>query len=340
MELKPLEEQVVVVVGASSGIGRETAVRMADRGARVVASARSQAGLDDLVDEITIGGGTAIAVAADVVDPGAMRALAQAAVERFGALDTWVHAAAVTAWATFVDTTPEEFRQIVEVNLLGAANGASAALPHLREDGGALVVVSSMEARRAMPLHSAYAASKHGIDGMLEALRVELAHDGIPVSVTNILPGVIDTPLFDQARSKVGVVPTGPPPQYDPGLVADAICFAAEHPARDLVVGGAAQAQLLGQRLSPRLMDLVTLVAGFATQRTDEPKGPDAPDNLDRPLDEVRSARGHFGRTRSTSAWTRFDIRRQRPIEAAYAALAGVAAPLGRRLAKDGAGPG
>jgi NAD(P)-dependent dehydrogenase (short-subunit alcohol dehydrogenase family) len=340
VELKPLEEQVVVVVGASSGIGRETAVRMAGRGARVVASARSQAGLDDLVDEITLGGGTAIAVAADVVDAAAMRALADAAVERFGTLDTWVHAAAVTAFATFVDTTPEEFRQIVEVNLVGAANGASAALPRLREGGGALVVVSSMEARRAMPLHSAYAASKHGIDGMLEALRVELAHDGIPVSVTNILPGVIDTPLFDQARSKVGVVPTGPPPPYDPGLVADAICFAAEHPARDLVVGGAAQAQLIGQRLSPRMMDLVTLVAGFATQRTDEPKGVEAPDNVDRPLEDVRSARGHFGRTRSTSAWTRFDIRRQRPIEAAYAALAGVAAPLGRRLAKDGAGSG
>ncbi len=338
MELAPLEEQVVVVVGASSGIGRETAVRMARRGARVIVAARSRAGLDELVEEITAEGGTAVAVAADVVDPAAMRGLADAAVERFGRLDTWVHAAAVAVYATFVDTTPEEFRRVVEVNLIGAANGASAALPRLREGGGALVVVSSMEARRAMPLHSAYAASKHGIDGMLEALRVELAHDGIPVSVTNILPGVIDTPLFDQARSKVGVVPTGPPPPYDPGIVADAICFAAEHPARDLVVGGAAQAQLLGQRISPRLMDLVALVTGFATQRTDEPKAAHAPDDLDQPLEEVRSARGHFGRTRSTSAWTRFDIGRQRPIEAAYAALASLAAPLGRRLARDGAG--
>jgi NAD(P)-dependent dehydrogenase (short-subunit alcohol dehydrogenase family) len=340
VELAPLEEQVVVVAGASSGIGRETAVRLARRGAKVVVSARSAEGLASLVEEIAATGGTASAFPADVVDPAAMGALGDHAVERFGRLDTWVHAAAVTAWASFVDTTPEEFRRIVEVNLLGAANGAAAALARLGERGGALVVVSSMEARRALPLHSAYAASKHGIDGMLESLRVELAHDGIPVSVTNILPGVIDTPLFDQARTKVGVLPTGPPPPYDPGVVADAICYAAEHPARDLVVGGAAQAQLLGQRLSPRLMDLVAMVIGFAGQRTDEPKGVDAPDDLDTPLAGVSTARGHFGRTRSTSLWTRFDIRRQRPIEAAFAALAGVAAPLGRRLAKDGAGPG
>ena len=122
--------------------------------------------------------------------------------------------------------------------------------------------------------------------------------------------------------------------------MADAICFAAEHPTRDLVVGGAAKAQLLGQQLSPRLMDLVALVAGFATQRTDEPKGPGAPDNLEAPREDVTSARGHFGRTRARSAWTRFEMRRARPLEAVYAALAGVAAPLGRRLAKDGAGPG
>ena len=338
MRLAPLEEQVVVVVGASSGIGRETAVRLARRGARVVVSARSRGGLDDVVEEIGSEGGKALAREADVADPAQMEALAARAVDVHGRVDTWVHAAAVAAYASFLDTTPEEFRAIVEVNLLGAANGARAALPRLREQGGALIVVSSMEARRAMPLHSAYAASKHGIDGMLEALRVELAHDGIPVSVTNILPGVIDTPLFDQARTKIGVVPTGPPPPYDPGVVADAICFAAEHPARDLVVGGAAQVQLVGQRLSPRLMDLFALVAGFATQRTDEPQGVEAPDNLDGPLEEVRSARGHFGRTRTRSVWTRFDRQRQRGVDAAFGALAGVAAPLGRRLAKDGAG--
>jgi NAD(P)-dependent dehydrogenase (short-subunit alcohol dehydrogenase family) len=337
VRLSSLDEQVVVVTGASSGIGRETAVRLARRGARVVVSARSADDLADVVREIEADRGHALAYAADVAVPEEMVALATKAVEEHGRIDTWVHAAAVAAFANFVDTTPEEFRRIVEVNLLGAVNGAAAALPHLRERGGALIVISSMEARRAMPMHSAYAASKHGIDGFLEALRVELAHDGVPVSVTNVMPGVIDTPLFDQARSKIGVVPTGPPPAYDPAVVAEAICHAAEHPARDLVVGGAAQAQLLGQRLSPRLMDLLLLVAGFATQRTDEPKPAGAPDNLDAPIEGVRSARGHFGRTRRTSAWTAFDLRRQRAVERGYGALAEVAAPLGRRLAKDGA---
>jgi NAD(P)-dependent dehydrogenase (short-subunit alcohol dehydrogenase family) len=239
VRLSSLDEQVVVVTGASSGIGRETAVRLARRGARVVVSARSADDLADVVREIEADGGHALAYAAHVAVPEEMVALATKAVEEHGRIDTWVHAAAVAAFANFVDTTPEEFRRIVEVNLLGAVNGAAAAL-----------VISSMEARRAMPMHSAYAASKHGIDGFLEALRVELAHDGVPVSVTNVMPGVIDTPLFDQARSKIGVVPTGPPPAYDPAVVAEAICHAAEHPARDLVVGGAAQAQLLGQRLA------------------------------------------------------------------------------------------
>lgn len=296
MDLKPLEEQVVAVVGASSGIGRETALRFARRGARVVVAARDEAGLRSLVEEICGAGGDALAVPADVADYARVAAVAERAVAAYGRLDTWVHCAAVALYAMFADTTPEEFRRVVEVDLLGQVYGAMAALPHLRREGrGALIHVSSVEAKRAFPYHSAYGAAKHGVDGFLEALRVELRHEGLPIAVTQILPASIDTPLFDQARTKLGVKPKGVPPVYRPGLVADAILAAAEHPRRDLIVGDAGVALALIQRLSPRLLDALVVRGGFASQRTDEPKAADAPSNLDAPLPGYDRVAGDLG---------------------------------------------
>ncbi len=288
MRLKPLEDQVVVLMGASSGIGRETALRFARRGAKVVVSARNEEGLHSLVEEIRNEGGEATAIPAEVAEFDQVKAVADGAVEQYGRLDTWVHLAAVGLFAAFEQTTPEEFRRVIDVNLTGQAYGAMAALPHLKREGrGALVHISSVEARRAAPLHSAYAASKHGIDGFLEALRVELMHEKLPINVVNVMPGTINTPFFDKGRTKLGVKPVGLPPIYQPRTVADLILYAAEHPARDLVSGGAAKALLVNQRLSPRLVDAFLLWAGFKLQKTDEPKPEDAPDNLFEPL------RGH-----------------------------------------------
>src|SRR4051794_18723011 len=256
IRLKPIEQQVVVVVGASSGIGRETALRFAARGAKVVASARNEEGLLSLVEEIRRDGGTAMAVAADVADFAQVQAIAEQAVAAYGGIDTWVHLAAVAVYATVEQTTVVEYRRILEVNLPGQIHGAKAALPYLRHaQGGALIHVSSVEAKRALPYHSAYAASKHGIDGFVEALRVELAHEGLPINVVQGLPASINTPLFNQARPRIGDKPKGLPPIYQPNVVADTILYAAEHPARDVVAGGAAAALILNQRLSPRLVD-------------------------------------------------------------------------------------
>src|SRR5215208_7918013 len=175
MQLKPVEEQVVALMGASSGIGRETALRFADRGAKVVVSARGEAGLASLVDEIGREGGEATYVIADTSEFDQVKAVADRAVEVYGNIDTWVHLAAVGLFATFEETTPEEFERVIDVNLMGQVYGAMAALPHIkREGGGALIHVSSMGAKRSIPLQSAYCASKHGIDGFLESLRVEL----------------------------------------------------------------------------------------------------------------------------------------------------------------------
>ncbi|NJR51216.1 MAG: SDR family NAD(P)-dependent oxidoreductase [Leptolyngbyaceae cyanobacterium CSU_1_3] len=202
MNLKPISQQVVAVVGASSGIGRDTALQFAEKGAKVIVAARSKAGLATLVEEIGQQGGDAIAIPADVSDFNQVNAIADRAIEQFGRLDTWVHLAATSIFAPFDQVTPEEFKRVIEVNLLGQVYGAMAALPHLkREGGGALIHISSMEARRSLPYQSAYSSSKHGITGFLDALRLELKHEGYPISVTNIMPGVINTP-FSMVRTK------------------------------------------------------------------------------------------------------------------------------------------
>jgi NAD(P)-dependent dehydrogenase (short-subunit alcohol dehydrogenase family) len=286
MQLKSVEEQVVALMGASSGIGRETGLRFARRGAKVVASARSEKGLDSLVEEIRSEGGEAIAVPADTSEFDQVKAVAERAVEEYGRLDTWVHLAAVGPFATFEQTTPEEFERVIDVNLMGQVYGAMAALPHLKREGrGALIHISSVEAKRSFPFHSAYGASKHGIDGFLEALRVELKREGWPISVTQVMPGTINTPFFDKGRTKLGVKPVGIPPIYEPETVAKIILYAADNPARDLDSWGAAQAMIINQRLSPRVLDaILTTRAGFSPQMTDEPRSEDDPDNLYAPI--------------------------------------------------------
>jgi NAD(P)-dependent dehydrogenase (short-subunit alcohol dehydrogenase family) len=296
MRLKAVEEQVVVLMGASSGIGRETALRFAKRGAKVVVSARSEEGLASLVEEILAEGGEAIAVPAETAQFEQVKAVADRAVQQYGRLDTWVHLAAVGLFATFEQTTPEEFQRVIDVNLMGQVYGAMAALPHLKRQGrGALIHISSVEAKRSFPFHSAYGASKHGIDGFLEALRVELKHEGWPISVTQVMPGTINTPFFDKGHTKLGIKPVGIPPIYEPDTVANIILYAVENPARDLVSGGAAQALIINQRLSPRMLDaILTTRAGFSPQMTDEPRSGDDPDNLYAPKRGHNTAKNGF----------------------------------------------
>lgn len=328
MRLRPIEEQVVVIMGASSGIGRETALEFASRGAKVVISARGEEGLDSLADAIR-GFGEVTVVPADVTDPQQMRMVANRAVERYGRLDTWVHVAAVSLYSRFQETRPAEFEQVVRTNLLGQVYGAMAALPHLRRHGkGALISVTSIEAVRGLPYQSAYAAAKHGVDGMLEALRVELKHDRIPVQITEILPSAIDTPLFEHARTRIGVRPKGMPPVYDARLVANAIVRAAERPTRRLVVGGGGRALATLEGIIPGVVDRFLALTGFRAQRTRIPKSAGAVDNLRRPIDSGHSvASGPEPRGRNWSLYTAWTLSRwSRPATAALALGAGLLA--------------
>lgn len=319
---KPVSEQVVVIVGASSGIGRATALAFAERGARVVCAARGVQALDTLVREI--GPDRALAVPTDVADPAAVRALAAAAEQRFGRIDTWVNNAAVGVWGRVEEITDEEFDRVMRVNFLGQVHGVRAALPALRRAGGGVIIgVASVEGVRSVPLHAPYTASKFALRGFYDCLRMELAQQGDPIAVSTILPASVDTPFFEHSRSRLGALPKPPPPVYAPEVVAGSIVRAAEHPRREVPVGGAAVAFSLAQRLSPALTDAVMSIRrlGAGVLRNDVPDN--GVDNLDAPLDERGQVRGnHSGPVLKHSTFTRLFGLLPRPGELLTAAIA------------------
>ncbi len=341
MKLKPIKEQVVVLIGASSGIGRQAALDFAAKGAKVVAAARDSPGLESLAAEIRDKGGDALMLIADTADSAQMRSVADAAVGRFGRIDTWVHVAGIAIYAEFEQTSPEEFRRVIDVNLNGQAYGAMAALPHLKENGGALIHITSVEARRALPYHAAYAASKFGVAGMLEALRLELRHNKIPVSVTEILPASINTPLFDKAKTKMGVKPMAIAPVYQPELVSEAILYAAENPIKEFVVGGAGKMLKITQELSPGLADRILLTIGFTGQKSQEPKSETAPNNLFETVPGHAKVHGSYpGRTVATTPFNWIEKHPGMALGLAVSAISAAAvlllAPGKRRDLREG----
>lgn len=295
IKLKPINNQTVVIFGASSGIGRQTALDFARRGSNVVAASRSESGLSSLVEEIKSNGGEAIYVTADAANFDEVKRVADTAFARYGKLDTWVHVAGTMVFAEFERTTPDEFKRVIEVNLLGQAYGAMSALPYLRKTGGgALIHISSVEAHRTLPFQSAYGSSKHGITGFLQALRVELQNEGFPISVTEILPAAINTPIWDKGRNKFErKIRPSVPPIYHPKVVSDAILFAAENEVRDMVAGGGALGVPFFERLAPALTDKITGFVGF-NQFDDEQQPPNQPDGLFDAVPQFDTIEGRF----------------------------------------------
>ena len=291
---KSISQQVIVITGASSGIGLVTAKEAARRGAKVVLAARNERDLEKAAEQIRREGGEAIAVPTDVTSYEQVEALARRAAEQYGRIDTWVNNAGVSLYATFEEASLEDFKQVVEVIFYGQVHGAKAALPYLKKSEGALVCVGSALSDRGVPLQTAYCAAKHAIKGWLDGLRVELWKEGAKVRVTLVKPSSINTPLFNKAKTQMGVMPMPIPPIYEPELAAEGILRAAEGNERDIFIGGAGKAMSLGERISPKLLDLQQLQQGFEKQKTQWPKSADAPSNLFTHVESDGGPKGDF----------------------------------------------
>ena len=333
---RPLGQQVVVITGASSGIGRETALQLAVRGARITAVARGRRALETLAAEVERVGGDVHIVVGDVADYATLERAAAETVERFGRIDTWVNNAAVSVYATIEDLTVDEFRRVTDVNYLGQVHGVKAALPHLRAAGGGTIInVGSALSERAVPLQAAYCAAKHAIKGFTEALRVEMQREGSGIDVVLIEPSSMNTPLFDHARSKMGVRPVPIPPIYEPRVTARAIVHAAEHPVPVIATGGASKLFTSVERLNPQLLDWWQLRGdrGARDQLSQEPD--DGQDNLEQPMEDGGAVTGRFGRqSKASSIYTElFELHPERKNLAVLGALAALLLTV-RRLGR------
>jgi NAD(P)-dependent dehydrogenase (short-subunit alcohol dehydrogenase family) len=309
MAKKPLHEQVMVVTGASSGVGRAIARAAGERGAKVVVAARGDDGLAAAVEEIERAGSQALAVPGDLAGQEENEELVRRALERFGRIDTFVANAIVTVYAEVEHLEPDELRRVMDVNFFGVAHGFWASLPALKESRGTFLHVSSALAYRGIPLQAAYCSSKAAARTFLESARVELQKHGYDVAVSLVLPGAINTPQFDRDRQKLGKQPQPVPPIYQPEPYAKAVLRCAEKPIRELPVSWGAQKLLWGQKLSPRAGDWVLRRTGWKKQHLDQDKPIDSPDNLFETLPGDPGAHGRFdARAKASSAWTRLRL--------------------------------
>lgn len=285
---------IVVVTGASAGVGRATAERFARAGASLALVARGSAGLDGARAAVEKLGARAIVCPADVAEQAELDEAAARAEAELGPIDVWINCAMVTVFGRFEDLTVEEFRRVTDVTYLGYVNGTRAALRYMRpRDRGTIVQVGSALAYRGIPLQSAYCGAKHAILGFTESLRTELMHDGSNVHVTMVQMPALNTPQFAWCENKMGRKSQPVPPIYQPEVAADAIWFAATHRRRELYVGGSTAAVIVGEKLAPALGDWYLAKTGFDSQQYDGPPPAGAPHNLWRPVDDARDFGAH-----------------------------------------------
>jgi short-subunit dehydrogenase len=272
--LKPVDQQVIVITGASSGIGLATAAAAAAQRAKLVLAARSGKALEDIVRTIRGYGAEAIHVVADVGDRSQADRIAEAAIDRYGRIDTWVNNAGVSIYGRLEEVSEEDSRRLFDTNFWGVVNGSMAALPYLRRRGGALINVGSEASDAVLPLQGMYAASKHAVKGFTDALRVELELDRLPISVTLIQPTAVDTPFPQNARNYMDREPKLPSPQIDPARVADAILGAAASPAREVKVGMMAKVNTTLAKVAPGIGEWVAKLQADRQQYDEPPRDP------------------------------------------------------------------
>lgn len=307
--LKPVRDQVMVITGASSGIGLVTARLAAQRGARVVMTARNETALRQLVQELDAKRrGRAAAVAADVSDEGGLRRVADEAVRRFGRIDIWVNCAGVSIYGRAVDVSLDDQRRLFETNFWGVVNGSRIAVEHLRKEGGAVINMGSTQSDVAVPLQAAYSASKHAVKAYTDALRIEVEHDRLPIAVTLIKPHAIDTPYIRHAKNYLSYEPAYTPPVYAPDVVAETILYCATHAVRDVFVGGSGKLLSAASYYAPRLMDRIMEAPMSDLQYSNQPEQDRSKASLYGPTSDLKERGEYRGHVSESSFYTRASL--------------------------------
>ena len=329
--MSELANKIVVVTGASAGVGRATAVEFARQGATVALLARGKAGLDGARAEVEAAGGKAWVQTLDVADADAVDAAAERIEAELGPIDIWVNNAMVTVLSPISQMTAEEFRRVTEVTYLGTVHGTLAALRHMRpRNRGVIMQVGSAMAYRAIPLQSAYCAAKFACRGFTDSLRVELQHDDSAVHVTSVHLAAFNTPQFDWARNRMPRRPQPVPPVFQPELAARAIVWASQQKRREVNVGFPAVKTIWGNKFAPQVADWVLEEDGYSGQQDEQLSAGDRPDNLFEPVDRDMGSHGRFDNEARTHSWQLWATMHRRGLMAA-ALLAPAALLLLRR---------
>jgi short-subunit dehydrogenase len=300
-------KQVVVVTGASAGVGRAIVRAFAHRGADVGLIARGTDGLAGAQREVEAVGGRALAIPTDVADAAAVEAAAERIEQELGPIDVWVNDAMVSVFSPVKALQPDEVKRVTEVTYLGFVYGTLAALKRmLPRNRGAIVQVGSALAYRGIPLQAAYCGAKHAVQGFTESLRCELLHDGSDVHVSMVQLPAMNTPQFDWVKSRLPRQPQPVPPIYEPEVAAEAVVWAATHRRREISVGGSTAIAIWGNKVAAGLGDRYLAHTGFDSQQTDQPADPNRPNNLWKPVPGDHGAHGRFGNrswNRSQQTW-------------------------------------
>jgi short-subunit dehydrogenase len=327
--------EVVVVTGASAGVGRAVVRRFAAEGAWIGLIARGIDGLEAARKEVEEAGGRALVLPLDVADPDAVEQAAARVEAELGPIDIWINAAMTSVFSPVKEMTAEEFKRVTEVDYLGYVYGTLAALRRmLPRDEGHIVQVGSALAYRGIPLQAAYCASKHAIQGFCDSLRAELLHDKSKVSLTMVQLPAVNTPQFDWVKSRLPHRAQPVPPIYQPEVPAEAIHYAAHHRRREILVGWPTLKAVLGNKLAPNYADHLLARTGYKSQQTDEAEDPSRPDNLWHPVRGDRGAHGRFdarAHAFSPQSWLNLHRRKAAAIGGAALLAAGAIALAARR---------
>lgn len=319
---KPLDQQIMVITGATSGIGLATARAAAKAGVRLVLAARSEKDLREVAQQLEKDGGHVATVAADVAKPEDVARIAEAARSHFGGFDTWVNNAGVGIFGRIEDGNTEDHHRLFETNFWGIVNGSLEAIKHLKAHGGALINLGSVVSDVAIPMQGMYSASKHAVKGFTDALRIELEHEKAPVTVTLIKPASIDTPFNKNVRNYTANELQLPPPVYAPEEVANAILHAATNPVRDIYVGGGGKVMSVTNKYAPGVMDWISAKAIPSQEKSDKPAGNPA-GGLQQPGLGGHAHSDYPGHVMQKSFYTRTTLH---PLLAGVLAAVGVAA--------------